>query len=104
MRTHGLLLFCSAVIRRFIDDRQAWNRLGATESWPIATDQKKINESKTKKPTDEGWLFAWALLPDVFTAQSIYCPNNKTDIAELLLHCCLRTGLCLLGLFKGCEA
>ncbi|WP_291384272.1 MULTISPECIES: hypothetical protein [Achromobacter] len=88
MRTHGLLLFCSAVIRRFIDDRQAWNRLGATESWPIATDQKKINESKTKKPTDEGWLFA-------------YCPKNKTDIAELLLHCCDDMGVVFWGSSKS---
>jgi hypothetical protein len=38
----------------------------------VAPDQRKSNESKTKKPTDEGWLFAC-------------CPKNKTGIAKT---CC----------------
>ncbi|MCP2517922.1 hypothetical protein ABE599_22780 [Achromobacter mucicolens] len=53
----------------------------------VAPDQRKSNESKTKKPTDEGWLFAC-------------CPKNKTGIAKNLL----RTGHCLLGHFKGLSA
>jgi hypothetical protein len=84
------------MIRRFIDDRQACNRLGATESCSIAPDQKKINESKTKKPTDEGWLFALALLPEVFTAQT-----TKPISLNYFQHCCCDPSFVFWGTSKA---
>jgi len=78
--------------QRFADlsmiDRRA-TRLVATGSSQVAADQKKSNESKTKKPTDEGWLFACCLtrVAWLLTARRTKPISlNYCCITSLLLH------------------